>query len=115
MTFFSHRPGFSDLDSLFRFSVSLLYQMSYMTLSSQQKPSFNKRIPWRHLFFYSLQTFAPIPQHYFSKYWGRPMHGPSPYLKFWGTVPPVPLGLRPCPSLRNHLPLRFRSFILSAP
>jgi len=23
------------------------------------------------------------------------MHGPSPHLKFWGTIPPVHLGLRP--------------------
>src|SRR6218665_980728 len=39
-------------------------------------------------FFYSVRTFACIRQHYFSKYWGGPMHGPSPHLKFWGTVPP---------------------------
>ena len=35
---------------------------------------------------------------------GGPMHGPSPYLKFWRTVPPVPLGLRPWEeSTRPHV------------
>ena len=29
-------------------------------------------------FFYSVRTFARIRQHYFSKCWGGPMHGPSP-------------------------------------
>src|SRR6218665_560023 len=62
--------------------------MSYiMTLSSQEKALFQKRIPRRHLFLYSVRAFAPIPQHYFSKYWGGPLNGPSPNLKFWGTVP----------------------------
>src|SRR6218665_1469007 len=59
--------------------------MSYMTLSSQEK----------HLFF-SFDTFPRIQQHYFSKYWGGRIHRPSPHLKFWGAVPPVPLGLCPC-------------------
>src|SRR6218665_2710394 len=49
--------------------------------------------------FSSLQAFALIPQHYFSKYWGGPMHGSSPTSNFfWGrgtAPPPVPLGLRP--------------------
>src|SRR6218665_3272781 len=64
--------------------------MSYMTISSQEKALFKKRIPPRHLFFYSVRPFAPIPQHYFSKYWGGPMHGPFPHLKFWGDRPPSP-------------------------
>src|SRR6218665_3335222 len=34
------------------------------------------------------RTFARIRQHYFSKYWGGRVHGPSPHLKFGGTVPP---------------------------
>src|SRR6218665_1711781 len=44
-------------------------------------------------FFHSVHTFTHIRQHCFSKYWGGPMHGPSPHLKFWGDRPP--LGLRP--------------------
>ena len=42
------------------------------------------------LLFYSLRAFTPIRQHYFSKYWGGPMHGSSPTSNFGGTVPPVP-------------------------
>src|SRR6218665_2553302 len=38
-------------------------------------------------FFYSVRTFALIRQHYFSKYWGGRMHGPS--------TPPQILGDRP--------------------
>src|SRR6218665_771620 len=41
-------------------------------------------------YFSSLQSFAPIPQHYFSKYWVEPMHGPSPTSNFGGTVHLVP-------------------------
>ena len=40
-------------------------------------------------FFYSVRTFTHIRQHYFSKYWGEPMHG-RPHLKFWGDRPPSP-------------------------
>src|SRR6218665_2208837 len=41
-------------------------------------------------FFYSARTFARIRQHYFSKYWGGRMHGPSPPLILGGTVPQSP-------------------------
>ena len=48
-------------------------------------------------FFYSVRTFACIRQHYFSKYLGGPMHGPSPTSNFWGDRPSsAPLDLRPC-------------------
>src|SRR6218665_1792427 len=56
--------------------------MSYMTLSSQEKPLFNTKF-LDDSFFYSLRTFARIRQHYFSKFWG----GPSPQSL---------LSLRPC-------------------
>src|SRR6218665_4134899 len=39
-TFFSHRPGFSDFP-LF----TVINKMSYTTLSTQEKPLFQKRIP----------------------------------------------------------------------
>src|SRR6218665_1624026 len=52
MTFFSHRPSFSD--------------------------------------------FTSIRQTLLLKILGGRMHGPSPTSNFWGTVPPAPLGLRPC-------------------
>ena len=71
--------------------------MSYMTLSSQKQPLFKKRIPlWHPFFFYSVRTFARIRQHYFSKYCGGRMHGPSPTSNFWWDRPPqsTTLGLR---------------------
>ena len=49
-------------------------------------------------FFYSVRTFARIRQHYFSKYWGGRMHGPSPTSNFGGPSFQFPLGLRPCVS-----------------
>src|SRR6218665_3963860 len=51
MTFFSHRPGFSDFTFTFpRFSLSLLCYMSYMTLSSQENTLFQKIILLWHIF-----------------------------------------------------------------
>src|SRR6218665_2539494 len=72
------------------FSVSFLCKMSYMTLSSQEKALFQKRIPSRHLFFYSVRAFTPIPQHFFSKYWGDQCMGRPPPQIFWGDRPPSP-------------------------
>src|SRR6218665_3857413 len=41
--------------------------------------------------FYSVQAFAPMPQHYFSKYWGDQCIGrPPPQIFVWGAVSPVP-------------------------
>src|SRR6218665_317904 len=45
--------------------------------------------------FYSVSTFARIRQNYFSKYWGTNAWAVPPPQIFGGTVPPVPLGLRP--------------------
>src|SRR6218665_640032 len=69
------------------FIVSNVIHVYYMTLSPQQKSLFQQKIPWRHLFFYSLQTFAPIPQHYFSKYWGDQCIGRPPPQILGGTSP----------------------------
>ena len=62
----------------------------------------------KNAFFYSVHTFVRIPQHYFSKYWGGSMHGPSPHLKFWGDRPPSsprspPLPIRSCSFFPRHL------------
>src|SRR6218665_1722523 len=85
--FFSHRPGFSDLFTVIKCPIRhFLHRKNHYF----RKEFLNKTI------FYSVHPFAHIRQHYFSKYWGRPMHGPSPISNFGGTVPPVPLGLRPC-------------------
>src|SRR6218665_1026237 len=62
MTFFSHRPSFSNFHSF----------------SSQQKLSFH--------------TFAHIRQHYFSKYWGgMNAWAVPPPQTLGGPSPPVPL------------------------
>ena len=47
---FSHWPGFSDFPFLFPDFPYLLCSMSYKTLSSQEQPLFQKRIPLWHLF-----------------------------------------------------------------
>src|SRR6218665_2700605 len=73
-------PFFSHI-----FRMFTMLNVVYMTISSQEKHNFH-----------SVHAFTHIRQHYFSKYWGGPMHGRSPTSTFGGTVPPVPLGLRPC-------------------
>jgi len=86
---FSHRTWFLDFFLSFsRFFISLLPVMSYMSLSSQEKPLLQQIIP-RHLFTLFMLSYAPY-KHYFSKYWGGRMHGPSPPQIFWGDRPPSP-------------------------
>src|SRR6218665_302783 len=86
--------------SFSRFFISLLPVMSYMSLSSQEKPLLQQIIP-RHLFTLFMLSYAPY-KHYFSKYWGDGCMG-HPHLRFFGgTVPIVPLGLRPC-SIRHPI------------
>src|SRR6218665_2894073 len=50
--------------------------------------------------FYSVQAFTPIPEHYFSNYWGDQCMGRPPPQIFWGTVPPVPPRSPPLLTLR---------------
>src|SRR6218665_3157030 len=64
--------------------------MSYMTYSSQEKALFQKRIPLRHLFFLLCSCFRAHPTTLLLKILGGPMHEPSPHLKFFLGVPPVP-------------------------
>src|SRR6218665_1824504 len=73
-------PFFSHI-----FRMFTMLNVLYMTLSSQEKHNFH-----------SVHAFTHIRQHYFSKYWGDQCMGGSPTSTFGGTVPPVPLGLRPC-------------------
>src|SRR6218665_2873382 len=63
--------------------------MSYMTLSSQKYPLSTKHSLTTPIF-YSFQTFAPIPQHYFSKYWGDQCMGRPPNSNFGGPSPSPP-------------------------
>ena len=85
MTFFSHRPGFSDFYSLFS---SYLYCVKCRIWPFLHKKSHYFRKEF--IFFYSVQAFAPIPQHCFSKYWGDQCMGRPPTSNFGGTVLPVP-------------------------
>src|SRR6218665_140184 len=62
-----------------RFPLSFLCEMSYLTLSSQEK----------HLF-YSVDTFTRIRQHYTSLNIGGTNAWAVPHLKFWGDRPPSP-------------------------
>src|SRR6218665_2680028 len=75
--FFSHRPGSSDFSHIFRmFTMLNVVYDHFLTRKTQ---------------FFTLHAFTHIRQHYFSKYWGGPMHGRSPHLKFLGgPSPPVP-------------------------
>src|SRR6218665_578749 len=87
MTFFSHRPGFSDFAFTFpRFSLSLLCYMSYMTLSSQENTLFQKIILLWHIFLlYSY--FRALPTTLLLQLLGGRMHGPSPTSNFGRTSP----------------------------
>src|SRR6218665_87458 len=72
----------------FRFSVSLLYQMSYMTLSSQQKALFQQKHSLSTPIFLLSSNFRAHPTTLLLKILGgRTMHGPSPTSNFRGTVP----------------------------
>src|SRR6218665_1275970 len=92
MTFFSHRPGFSDfpfLSQIFRiFTMLNVVYDPFLT----RKTTISEKNSFVTPFFHSARTrtFARIRQHYFSKYCGDGCMGGPFHLKFWGTVPPVP-------------------------
>src|SRR6218665_1532371 len=69
--------------------------MSYTTLSSPENHYFRKEFLDNTIFF-TLFVLSRASDNTTSLNIGRPMHGPSPHLKFWGDRPPSPLGLRPC-------------------
>src|SRR6218665_17807 len=89
MTFFSHRPGFSDFYSLFSdspylYCVNFVYHPFFTT-----KNTFKKEFLDDTYFFTLFELSPPFTQHYFSKYWGDQCMG-RPHLKFWGDRPPSP-------------------------
>ena len=87
MTFFSHRPDFSDFPFLFPYFPYLCYVKCHIWPFPDTK----------NTFFYSVHTFSRTRQHYFSKYWGDQCMGRPPTSNFWGgPSPSPPLGLRPC-------------------
>src|SRR6218665_2377316 len=75
-----------------RFCLFLLsqifYMMTYMALSSREKPLFHNKI-LHDTFFQSIRTFARVRQHYFSKYWEDGCMGRRPPPQIWGDRPPV--------------------------
>src|SRR6218665_1916495 len=67
--------------------------MSYMTLSSHKNPLFQKE--FLDDTFFTLFIFSHASDNTTQNI-GERMHGPSPTSNFgWGTVPSVPLGVRP--------------------
>src|SRR6218665_3441193 len=88
--FCSHRPGSSDFSFLYPHFPYVYYIKCRMTISSQEKHNFSLS-----------SCFHAHPTTLLLKILGGPMHGRSPYLKFWGgPFPPVPLGL--CPCIQNY-------------
>src|SRR6218665_1950675 len=86
--------------SFSRFSVSLLPVMSYMTLSSREKPLFSENNSLMTPFFTLFVLSHASDKHYCSKYWGDGCLGRPHTSNFWGDRPPSPpLGLRLCPYL----------------
>src|SRR6218665_3569135 len=65
--------------------------MTYMALSSRETPLYLRKNYLMAPFSYSVRTFRVHPTTLLLKILGRRMHGPFPYLKFCGTVPPEPL------------------------
>src|SRR6218665_11192 len=63
--------------------------MSYMTLSSHEKPLFQKRIPFMTPVLLCSYFRAP-PTTLLLNILGGPMHGTSPHPKLWGGLPPSP-------------------------
>jgi len=89
MTFF-HRPGFSNFPSHFPDFPDLYFVRCRTQPFPHKKNTFFPILAARNFFLVSLSHNTT------SQNIGGRMHGPFPHLKLWGTVPPVPLGFRPC-------------------
>src|SRR6218665_2072840 len=75
--FLSHWPGFSDFPFLLPdFPYLLLCSMSYMTLSSQEQPLFQKKNSFMTPFLLC-SYFRAHPTTLLLKIFGGRMHGPS--------------------------------------
>src|SRR6218665_568359 len=77
-------PFFSQIFPLFT-----MLDVVYDPFLTRKTTLFQKELLY-DTFFYSVRTFTHIRQHYFSKYWGVRMHGPSPTSNFWGDRHPSP-------------------------
>src|SRR6218665_4173235 len=89
--FSSHRPSFSDFFHIFAACNIVFYDRS-----SRENPLFQKIIPSRVTSFYSVRALQRIRPTLLLKIFGGTDAWASPTSNFGGTVPPVPLGLRPC-------------------
>src|SRR6218665_828965 len=81
MTFFSHRPGFSNFPSL----LPIIFRI-FTLLNVVHDPFLTRKTPFL-LFSYFRAYLTTL----LLKILGGRMHGPSPTSNFGGTVPPVPL------------------------
>src|SRR6218665_1350574 len=97
MTFFSHRPGFSDFYSCFPDSPYLYCVKYRISFFLHKKKHYFRKEFFDDTYFFTLFKLSRPSHNTTSQNIGGPMHGPSIHLKFLGgTVPPVPLGFRPC-------------------
>src|SRR6218665_3929717 len=82
---FSHRPGFSDFFQILHiFAVlNVVYDPFFTTKTTISKKN-SLTTP-----FLLCSYFDAYPTTLLLKILGGRMHGPSPHLKFWGTVPQV--------------------------
>src|SRR6218665_376129 len=92
MTFFSHRPGFSNFPSLYP-DFPDLYFVRYRTQPLPHKIN---------TFFLLFSYFRAYPTTLLLKILGGRMHGPPPSSNFGGTVPPSPPRFPPLPLIRGH-------------
>ena len=91
--FFRGRPSFLFIDQVFGIFPSLFpdFPDLYFVRCRTQPFPHNK-----NTFLTLFSYFRAHPTTLLLTILGGRMHGPSPHLKLWGTVPPVPLGFRPC-------------------
>src|SRR6218665_2506317 len=82
--FFSHRPVFHILR--FFTVLNVVYDTFLRPFLHKKNHYFRKEFLDKTIF-YSVRASTRIRQHYFSKYWGGPMYGPSPHLEFGGRPP----------------------------
>src|SRR6218665_798068 len=83
MTFFSHRPGFSD------FALFTVIKYDIRPFVHKKNHYFRKEFLHKTIL-YSVHPFALIRQHYFSKYWGDQCMGRPHTSNFWEDSPPLP-------------------------
>src|SRR6218665_2732878 len=88
MTFFSHRPGFSDFYSLFSDSPYLYCVKCRISPFLHKKKHYFRKEFLDDPYFFTLFELSRPPYNTTSQKIGGQTPGPAPHLKFfWGTVP----------------------------